>query len=158
MLFTNAESPTADDEALLTTMVSEIAQGDPVIVDLLGGRPWPDPEVAPVYWIGDGRTALIGGSFRLELDDVDYRGPWPSAGCKDGRYRGSVHTIDAVGLTDLVVVIDLTFERVTSLSIPPPDPPTAQSSPVPPVIRYGPDREDAPWYTGRCQRFNFRQG
>lgn len=157
MLFSDAERPTADDLALLDEMVSGIAARDPVIVDLLGGQPWPEPEIAPVYWIhsgSDSRSALIGGSFRLDLDQVTYRGPWPSAGCRDGSYRGTVRSIDAVGLTDVVVVVDLTFERATSLSLPPPGPPTDQSTPKP-VIHYGADLEDAPWYTGRCRRFTF---
>ena len=154
-LFVDPESPTVDDLVLLTALVADIAQTDPVIVDLLGGRSWPGPEVSPVYWIDDGRTALTGGSFRLRLDDVDYRGPWPSAGCRNGSYRGTVRSIEATGLTDVLVVVDLTFERVTSMSVPPPDPPSDPTRPAQPVIRFGPDREDSPWYTGRCRRFDF---
>ena len=154
-LFADSSDPTADDLMLLAALVAEIAQSDPVVIDLLGGRPWPEPEIGPVYWIGDGRVALTGGSFRLELDEVDYEGPWPVAGCRGGRYRGTVQSVDAVGLTEVFVVVDLTFERVTRLSIPPPAPPTDQPAPAPPVVRYGPDQEDAPWYTGRCRRFSF---
>lgn len=152
-LFANPDDPTPADLDLLAALVAEIATADPVVIDLLDGRPWPDPEISPTHWTADGRIALIGGSFRLRLDQVDYQGPWPSAGCRSGGYRGTVRSIDASGLTDILVVVDLTFERVTSISIPP--------SPVgssPPVVRFGPDLEDAPWYTGRCRRFDLRQG
>ncbi len=154
-MFTNAESPSSDDLTLLADLITEIALTDPVVIDLLDGQPWPEPEISPIYWIDDGRTALIGGGFRLQLDQVDYQGPWPSARCRSGGYRGTVRSIDAVGLTDVFVAVDLTFERATSISIPPPSPPTDGEAPPPPTIRYGPDREDAPWYTGRCRRFNF---
>ena len=160
VLFSNAEQPTAEDLELLNELITEIAVNDPVVVGLLGDQRWPEPEIAPMYWTQQGpksRSVLIGGSFWLDLDEANYQGPWPSAGCKAGRYRGTVRSIDAVGLRDVVVIVDLTFERVTNLSIPPLGPPTAQEAPTSPVVHFNDDLADVPWYTGTCPWFSFRQ-
>ncbi len=159
VLFSDAEQPTAEDLELLNELVTEIAVNDPVIIGLLDGQRWPEPEIGPAYWTQQGpesRSVLIGGSFRLELDEATYQGPWPSAGCTGGRYRGTVRSVDAVGLRDVVVVVDLTFQRVTNLSIPPQwkSATTEEASPQT-VIHYDEDLAEAPWYTGTCPRFSF---
>lgn len=158
MLFSNPEQLTAADLKVLDELITEIAKNDPVIVGLLGDLPWPAPEVRPAVWTQDGsdaRSIVIGGSFRLSLDDATYVGAWPSAGCRNGRYRGTVRSIDATGLTQVDVLVDLTFERVTNLTTPPPARPADQETSTQPSLRFGDDLDIAPWYTGTCQRFRF---
>jgi hypothetical protein len=85
-----------------------------------------------------------------------YQMPWLTAGCRGGRYRGTVRNIDVVSLDVVDVVVDLTFERATNLSIPPRlQAAASEEVPVAPVIRYRKDLADAPWYTGTCPRFSF---
>lgn len=156
-LLTNAEQPTPDDMALLEKLITEIALSDPVITGLLGTQPWPAPEISPAFWVQDGpdaRAVVIGGSFRLSLDDATYLGAWPSAGCRDGRYQGTVRSIDASGLRAVDVLVDLTFERVTNLTIGPSAPPPANSASTQPDVRFNQDLANAPWYTGTCPRWS----
>ena len=156
-LFSDIEEPSVEDLARLGDLVTDIAVSDPVVIGLLGVSPWPEPVIEPVYWVHDGQQArrvLIGGSFRLTLDGSSYQGPWPQAGCKKGHARGTVRSANAVGLRDVVVTVDLTFERVTHLSIPPTRAP-ATPSVVPPEIDYAEDLPDAPWYTSTCPWVSF---
>jgi len=157
-LLSNAEQPTADDMVLLEELITEIALSAPVITGLLGSQEWPAPEISPAFWVQDGsdaRSVVIGGSFRLSLDDATYLGAWPSAGCRSGKYQGTVRSIDGRGLRTVDVLIDLTFERVTNLTIGPPALLPANSASTQPEVRFNPDLEKAPWYTGTCPRFSF---
>jgi hypothetical protein len=155
--FSNADQLTAADGALLDDVITEIALADPVVIGLLGGEPWPNPTISPAYWVHDGppaRRALIGGSFRLSLDNASYRGPWPEAGCTGGRNRGKVRNVTAQGLREVYITVDLTFGRVTHVTIPPTFGTTSNET-VRPSIEYGDELPDAPWYTGSCPRFSF---
>jgi hypothetical protein len=148
-LFSSSEQPTADDLALLSELITDIALDDPVVVGMLADREWPEPDIRPVYWTAagpDGSSVLIGGSFELDLDGADYTGPWPTAGCRRGSYRGTVRTVDADALEWVSLTVDLTFERVTHVVVPPGEPGSA-------AIVYRDDYETAPWYTGRCPYF-----
>ena len=150
VLFSNVEQPTPNDLDRLDELVTELASSDPIVIGLLDGQAWPDPDISPVFWTKSGvagRSVLIGGSFDLELGGSDYQGPWPTAGCQRGNYRGSVRTVDAYGLERVAVIVDLTFERVTHLSI-------ASGEPGSTSIAYQSDLEAAPWYTGRCPLFS----
>lgn len=157
-LLSNPEQPTAEDLELLEELITEIALDDPVINGLLGSQPWPAREVRPAYWVQDGskaRSLVIGGSFRLRLDDGTYVGAWPSAGCRNGEYEGTVRSVDASGLSEVDVLVDLAFERVTNLTSAPSSSGAILESSARPDLRFTDDLPNAQWYTGTCPRFSF---
>ena len=156
----NPLQPSELDLLALEQIVSEVAQQDPVVQGLLACRPWPDPEITPAYWVHEGadaRTVLIGGGIELALGGVDYQGAWPQAGCSGGKYRGTVRNVDASGLDLVYLLVDLTYERVTVVSVgPTPVVEAGSSTPKALDIVYLDDLPDEPWYTGSCPRFSGR--
>ena len=149
-LFKDPMKLTEADKRVLSERVTRIAREDPLVVALLDGSPWPEPEIGGSLFYAEGRSTLIGGAFTLALDNVSYSGPWPSAGCSGGRYRGRVESITATGLTEVHLSVDLTFERVTNATIPPiafGEPGDGEGRAT---YEFGDDLPDEPYYTGRC--------
>lgn len=151
-LFTSTTQPTESDLELLTELVTTIALADPIMLGLLDGRPLPEPAVRPLFWTETAenvRSVLIGGVFDLNVEGLEYEGPWPSTGCDGGKYSGQTNLVRASGLGTVSVTVDLVFERVTQLEAGPPivgpDAPTPSFE----TLR---KLETAPWYTGSCPR------